>query len=286
MQLLERDFGIHRDLAMGEYHKLDAWGSSSLKAMRRGPPARVVWERENPLADTDAMRLGTAVHALALTPDLYTAAYAHKPDGMSFATKEGKAWRDCVEDGKIILPHDVALQVGQIVAAVLQHTISGEAIAEASHKEVTFLWKCSTSGETCKGRPDWIEGRYIYDLKVSRHAEGRALAYRAYVEGWMHQLAHYRTGAMALGLDVIGGRLVVVTPKEPHFVYTLEVKTEALNLLELENLATLRAMHECRVAGDWPGTPESWTLIEPPPNALVQFGEMTFDPGDLVEEGV
>jgi exodeoxyribonuclease VIII len=275
--------GILEGLSMAEYHELPGWGSSSLRAMRKGPPSRVLWDKAHPSEDTEAMRLGSAVHALLLTPAEYATTYAHKPEGMSFATKEGKVWRDCVGDTKTILPFETGVAVESIVAAVRRHPAAGDSLDKATLREVSLMWACPQTGEACKGRPDWIAGHWLYDLKVSRHAEGTSLAFRAYMEGWMHQLSHYRTGCQALGMDVRGGRLVVVTPKEPHYVYALEVKTDALDLLEMENLATLKAMRECREKNDWPGTPETWVKIEPPANALVQFGEMTWP--DAIEEG-
>ncbi len=273
--------GVHRGLSFPRYLALRAWGSSSVKAMRRGPPARVLWERENPREDTDDTKRGSAVHCLVLTPELYGESYVHKPEGMNFSTKEGKAWRDDPErEGKKIITYDEALLVGGAAKAVLQKDTSGLSLMEASDREVTFLWECPISGELCKGRPDWLEGRYVNDLKVTRHAEGglRSLAYRAFSEGWMHQLAHNRTGAQALGLDIRGGRIVAVTPKPPHFVYCLEVKADALDLLEIENIATLKAMAECRESGVWEDTSEGWEKIEPPAAALVEFGEMCLEP--------
>ena len=259
--------GVH-DLSFSDYRALDAWGSGSLKAMRRGPPARVLWEREEGGRDTDATILGTAVHCALLTPDLYLAQYVTKPDGMSFATKEGKAWRDDpIRAGKILLPYDVGCQVEAIVDSLLAKSEVLESIEESSAREMSLLWNCSITGERCKARPDWMSGRYIYDLKVSRHAGNGYLSLRAFTEGWMHQLAHYRTGAAELGLKMRGGRLVVVEPTAPHFVYTLEVKVDALDLLELENIETLKAMRECRVADSWPGTPAGWLKIEPPASA-------------------
>lgn len=259
--------GVH-DLPFSEYRALDAWGSSSLKAMRRGPPARVLWERDEGGSETDATILGTAVHCALLTPDLYRAQYATKPDGMSFATREGKAWRDDpARAGKILLSYDVGCQVEAIVDALLAKSEVKKSLDESTSRESSMLWECSITGERCKARPDWTSGRYIYDLKVSRHASNGYLALRAFTEGWMHQLAHYRTGAAELGLNIRGGRLVVVEPAAPHFVYTLEVKIDSLDLLELENIETLKAMRECRVADKWPGTPPGWIKIEPPASA-------------------
>lgn len=270
------------DLPFTEYLKLPGWGSGSLRAMRRGPPARVKWEREHASSDTPATLLGRLVHCMLLQPELIEAEYVAKPEGMTFASKDGKAWRDA--QTATIVSHEDYQTALAIADAVRSKPLARKSLDAADYRESSLLWTCPVSGEQCKGRPDWVEGRYIYDLKVSRHAEGGALTLRAYIEGWMHQLAHYRTGAMALGLDVKGGRLVVVTPKAPHIVYTLEVKIDALDLLELENIETLRAMRTCRLSDDWPGSPDVWTKVEPPPSATVAFGEMRFDPIEDLEE--
>lgn len=273
--------GIHPDVPFADYLALDAWGSSSLKAMRRGPPARVLYERNKGNHDTPATILGTAVHCALLTPDLYAAQYAVKPEGMTFASKDGKAWRDDPERaGRIILSHDVAGTVDAIVASLLRKPEVAKSLDKATHREVSVVWTCSQTGELCKSRPDWMDPKHIFDLKVSRHAsQGDSLAQRAYFEGWMHQGAHYRTGAVEAGIGLVGSRLVVVEPVAPHFVYTLEVKPDALDLLEIENLDMLKQLRECRRSGNWPGPPDSWVKCEPPASAgmgamnEVVFGE-------------
>ena len=277
---------ILNNLPFSDYLARPEWGSSSLAAMRRGPPARVKWEREHPREDTDATLLGTLVHCALLTPNLLGVQFVCKPEGMNFSTKDGKAWRDA--QTAQIVAHDAYTTAQDIVAALHAKAPVGEVLAKSSHREVALIWECSGSGEACKGRPDWISGRYLYDLKVSRHADGSALGYRAYVQGWMHQAAHYLVGAQTLGLDLRGARLVVVAPKPPHFVHALEVKTDALDLLALENVATLQAMRECRLANDWPGVPDTWTKIEPPAAADVAFGEMSIGATEeeMEEKGV
>lgn len=269
-------------LPFHEYLKLPGWGSGSLRAMRRGPPARVKWERERAHEDTDATLLGRLVHCMLLQPELVEREFVAKPEDMSFASKEGKAWR--AAQTATIVPHDAYVTALDIADAVRSKPLARKSIDGSEYRESSILWTCPVSHELCKGRPDWIEGRYIYDLKVSRHADSGALSVRAYTEGWMHQLAHYRTGAMAIGLNVLGGRLVVVAPKAPHVVWTLEVKADALDLLELENIATLREMRSCRLSDDWPGSPDVWSKIEPPASATVAFGEMRFDPTEDIEE--
>lgn len=270
--------GIHPDLSFADYLALDAWGSSSLRAMRRGPPARVLWEREND-RETDATRLGHAVHCRLLTPSLFESTYAHKPDGMTFASKDGKAWRDD-HAHLCILTHEEWIAVEAIVDALQAKRTVANSLEHADMVEGSFVWRCPASDELCKGRPDWLEERAhrIVDLKVTRVAGARAVGMRVFFEGWMHQSAHYRTGAIVNGLDIRRGCLVLVEPAPPHFVYTFEVKVDALDLLELENVETLRQLRGCRLADEWPGTAEEWTKIEPPASAIVAFGETTFDP--------
>ena len=85
----------------------------------------------------------------------------------------------------------------------------------------------------------------------------------------MHQAAHYRDGAATLGMGKLGARLIVVGSNAPHYVYTVEIKPDALDLLTIENCQTLYVMKECRERNEWPGTPDAWTLIEPPASALI-----------------
>lgn len=247
-----------------DYHRDPAWGSSALKALRKGPPARVVWEREN-ARTSDAMALGTALHCLVLTPVVFEQEYAIKPVGMSFATKDGKAWREANTKPFILSASD-AETLATIHRALHAKTLVDLALDSDAGREVSLFWE--QDGEPVKGRCDWIHDGYIYDLKLSRYG-GPQLAFRAFVEGWMHQLAHYRTGASACGLGNLGARLVVVAPKDPHYVWACEVKPDALDLIAIENAQTIYALGEHRKANHWPGTPDEWTKIEPPASALI-----------------
>lgn len=256
-------------LSFEDYLQLDRYGSSSLRAMRKGPPAMVKWQREHP-EETSAMRVGSAAHSLILTPILFEQTYCFKPEGMSFATKEGKAWREAHE-GYEILTFDETQAVLGISRAFQDKREALSALGSARSIEATVLWDCEASGLRSKGRPDWYTSSHVYELKISRYAQNaEALPFRAFMEGWMHQLAHNRAGLNACGINADGGRIVVISPKQPHgiLVHLLEVKLDALDLLELENQNTRRKIAECDKSGIWPGTPDSWQLVEPPNGAF------------------
>lgn len=262
---------IDPNIPFSEYLVLDRYGSSDLRTMRAGPPALVKWRREN-REDGEAMKLGTACHCAVLTPNLFHTLYALKPEGMTFASKEGKEWRDA-RKGQEILTFAERETVEAVVAAFRGKRAASEALARAVYVEASVLWECGKSGLRSKARPDWFDGEAVYDLKVSRHAASAlSLAYRAYCEGWMHQLAHNRAALNSAGARIDRGRLVVVSPKAPQGIHVqlLEVKMDALDLLELENEATRMRIAACDRNGVWPGTGEDWQLVEPPAGALME----------------
>lgn len=87
------------------YHANHAIGSGDVRAFIRSPQLYAdtrsgIFPRETP-----AMLFGTASHLALLQPDLFRKDCVRKPDGMNFATKEGKAWRD-EQAGRIIVPFD------------------------------------------------------------------------------------------------------------------------------------------------------------------------------------
>ena len=85
-----------------EYHATDHLNSSSvkeaLKSLKKykfaidGPPSK----------STPAMDEGSAVHSKIGEPHLFARDFAVKPYGMSFVTKEGKAWK-AENKGKTII---------------------------------------------------------------------------------------------------------------------------------------------------------------------------------------
>ena len=145
------------DLSSDAYHASEAWGSHSLKAMRKGPPARVMWEREN-RRESDAMAFGTAVHMAVFQPTLYAETYVAKPDGMSFATKDGKAWRDA-HAGRHILTYVEALTVDRMQLALSAKSRVGEALTRATHQEASIFWSDALwANRARRGQTAWMRG--------------------------------------------------------------------------------------------------------------------------------
>ena len=272
---MNRKKGLHRDVPLAEYHALDAYGSSDLRAMRAGPPALVPWRKKNPSLQTDATRLGTAAHCAIIEPAAFEARFAHKPDGMKFSTKDGIAWRDDpARAGMEILTHDEWEQVGAIVHAFNCKPTALESLQRATGREVTAIWQDPDTGLWLKARPDWFDGEFVTDLKVTRWASSGAAAFRSWAEGWMHQVVHYRAGLAECGVHVKGCRLVLVHPEPPQVsrVVCVQLKEDAAGLLHLENERTVQAMAACVASGVWPGEVDEWQKIDLPAVASASIG--------------
>lgn len=267
---------IERSLPFPEYLAHPAFGSSDLRNFAR-LPALCDWHRRNRSdGGTDATAIGTAAHCLILTPELFTDTYAVKPAGMTFASKEGKAWRERkravgYQDDNMLSEVEM-MQIKAIDDAFYAKRASAESLRQAVATEASIFWQ--QDGLKCKGRPDWFTTSHVYDLKVSVHASKDigTLRYRAWTEGWMHQAAHNRAGLRLNGYPhVNGARLVVIAPKGPSAIqtYCLELSEHTLDVIELEMESIRKAMVPCVETGVWPGTPDDWETIEIPESALV-----------------
>jgi len=262
--------GIFHNLSFDEYLAHDAFGSSDLRSFKQGPPAMVPWRRANREDDTPSTRIGHAAHCRILTPELFDSVYVAKPEGMTFASKEGKAWRD--ENGsRIILTHDEATAVHQVHAAFAGKLAAFDSLHAAVAREASVFWECQHTGLPSKCRPDWFDEHTVYDLKVSVDAEKSfdTLAFKVHANGWLNQLAHNRAGLNSTGCKIKTGRLVIIAPSPPQQfrVWLLEVREADLDFLEMDNENTRKGMAACLQAGHWPGTPDSWQTIELPASA-------------------
>jgi hypothetical protein len=138
---------------------LDAWGTMSLEAWSReyleesytGKATR--WTSQGSYLDS----------IVPPTPEISGKRFAVKPDGMSFATKEGKAWRDEHDGFEII---DAIQERNARAALPLVREALG--IMEKIFKAPT-IYQPTLRGELhgirLQTRPDMMIGRNVPDLK-------------------------------------------------------------------------------------------------------------------------
>lgn len=157
--------GIYFGLDAAEYHADPALGSSGIRDLMISPLRYWINSPHNPErqeddGDSDAKDLGAYLHDLLLEGG--TRDYVEKPEGMSFATKEGKAWRDD-QAGRVIITHAQARTQRTMWQALRQTGVHERFID--GEPEVSVFWT-EKGGQRCKIRIDYLKGDEALDLKT------------------------------------------------------------------------------------------------------------------------
>jgi hypothetical protein len=162
-------------LPIGEYHRCaPAWLSkTAIRDFQKMGPG--LWHKTYITKEILRDRPDGAAQGLALdcvlTEDAqrFNDRFAFKPDGMSFATKEGKAWR-AGQEGKIILTADDEAILNDAAAAVRAHPAWAE--IQKCRAQMTVRREAKALGLGLQSRPDWLGDGVLYDLKKTRDLAG------------------------------------------------------------------------------------------------------------------
>lgn len=142
-----------------DYHASGCIGSSLIRAYLKSP--RLFRDMKDGVAvkETPALIYGTNMHTLFLEPDRWAQTVVVKPEGMSFATKDGKAWRE-EQAGKVIVPVDDAKHL-----AFMRDRMPPEvkALFVGAQTEVTY--RTTLDGLAVQCRFDIHRSDWAYDLK-------------------------------------------------------------------------------------------------------------------------
>jgi len=259
--------GIYSGIENEEYHKGPGLSSSDLKLLARSP-LHYKTAKETPHKETDAMRLGTAVHCAVLEPERFNQEYVAAPDGIDRRTKAGKAqWAELETTGKIVLSSEDAQTVQGIADSLKRHSTASKlftgGVAEQSCYWNQTVYYADTSAEIlCKCRPDYIKdiagGYVIVDLKTTLDAREKPFRGRAYWDlGYHLSAAHYFTGLTAIRGTPPQAFIFLAVEKEPP--YAVNVFQSGRDFLE-EGWAEAEVLYKvfaaCMASGKWPGYPD------------------------------
>lgn len=252
---------------MTDYTSLPGVNWSTLKALRDSPAA-YQHLLTHPRPDSDAFRVGRAVHSAVLTPYLF---------GEEFVVWEGRrdlrtaAYREFLaeNEGRTVLTQDQHGEAVAIGAAVRASPLVSPYLRDGS-AEVVLQWADTGTGLACKARADWLVTlpsglQVLLDLKTCQTAEARAFGSAAARYGYHCQLAFYADGLAAMGQPV-DKVIIVAAEKVPPFdsaVFVL-VEDTALYAGREEYRGLLRRLVECQTFDRWPGRYEVERALELP----------------------
>jgi hypothetical protein len=176
---------------------------------------------DNPIVETDAMRVGSRVHDLVLNGGRNRFAVW---EGKKRAGKEWDLFALAHADATIVTS-DQEERAGAIASAVLGNS---EAHAALFGLVTEKQREWSIAGRDCQGTPDAVGPDSIVNLKVTNDGSPGRFPWHAKKMGWLGQLAWYDYGLFAGNATQLV--IVSVEDKPPHLVTVYKLTADAAEL--------------------------------------------------------
>lgn len=243
-----------------EYFNLPGINSHALIEMMRSPLhcwAKYVCQGAHEHDEqSQAMRLGSLVHCLALDPETFNRDFI-VADRINRRTKDGKAeWAAVVESGLIPVTGDDYVKASRISNSVTRHPIAGPLLTGGEAEKTIVVERDGLL--PLKGRIDYLHPFGVVELKTAHDASKRAFSGAVGRYSYHLSASYYRMlAARHAGCEEaeIRHAFVVVETKYPFAVavYTTpEALLEDGRKLWKEQLARF---DECMRDNHWPSYP-------------------------------
>jgi hypothetical protein len=257
-----------------DYHKIDAVSNSMLSLLKRSPwtfyktyvttdPAEKMESEE-----TDAMRLGSAVHMLALEPEKFGAEYlvldgpinptTGKPYGRD--TKKFEAWlmeTASLEDGRTILIREEFAEGLAIAKSFQSHPEIAAIMASRAEKFFEFeslghaILDSGTIPLKCKLDFVCPELKVIVDLKSSQDPSEYEWSWSAGKFGYHRQAAFYIDMMEVLYGERFDFLFGAVRSKPPYDSHVYRLGEKSINKGREEYMRLIEQYAERQRSGDW-----------------------------------
>lgn len=257
------------ELPISEYHASTPrwWSKTSLRNFQSLGPAwtKLAYIDKCLMQETPGGALQGAALDCLLTEgvDSFGERFVIKPEGMSFATKEGKQWKsDNVGEGMDVLPHDDWLILADAADAVRRCCEWPE--IEKALAQHTCRRDQPALGVGLQARPDWMGPNVgkVWDLKKTRDlsrfgAQAIDLGYhlQAAIAGWC---------LAGDGVAIERSYLVAVEWERGARCRVYEIPHDVLEHADREMRKAVAEIAERITSGNWTDRQESPELLNVP----------------------
>jgi hypothetical protein len=244
-----------------EYAALPDVHATALRHMLTSPLA---YKRalEVPCEETDAMRVGRAIHTAVLEPDRFLAEYVLWEGGI----RRGKAWDEFEASAghkTILKPEQYAVAL-RVRDSARSHKIASKYLSEPGKAELSIRWVHDRTGVAIKCRLDWLCS-VLADVKSARDVDPARFSASCARYGYALQLALYSDAAAAAGYGVLPVKMIVAQTTEPFDVAVYDVPREVIEAGQSQYERALDLYVECSTAKSWPGiAPDSELTLHLP----------------------
>jgi hypothetical protein len=255
--------GLHR-MADRRYFSLDIPSCSGTKPLISGTNAHLAWERDHPQDETDAMLVGSYLHARLLQPAEVAKQFVVCPK-VDRRTKEGKAqWAameiDAEKRGASLIAEKDAELAESMAAAALSHKGVAHLLYSCVEREIVAIGEIA--GRPAKCKIDGIlasknGGREVcvLDVKSTVSASNRDFGRSVISFGYAHQAAFYARVLDSIGLRCEDFVFIAIEKERPHCVAVYRLPEVAVSVADHHIDRLVERWWKVK-AGDRTGYPE------------------------------
>lgn len=272
---LRQHVGI-RDLPFDAYLATPAVSKSSLWTLHDRSPAHARVEKE----ESNAMKMGTAVHCAILEPSEFEARFVRGPED-----RRGNKWKDAL-DAAASVGRDLLTSGDYDDALAIRDRLRNEPLVKKlvgpkTVREISAFAIDPVTGLLMRARPDARRDdiALTVDLKITTDCRAPIWSRRVADFGYHAQDSFYRdVWAMAAegsnhNPETAAFVFLVVEPKPPYEFAVYEIDAEDLDAGRKAMRSALDRWAECQRTGAWPGYARSIETIRRP--AWVRRAEET-----------
>lgn len=252
-------------MSNAEYHASPGISSSGLKELAKTPADFHAYLTE-PRKQTDAMRIGSAMHTLVLEPQKFEQEYAISP-ACNANTKAGKATLESFaakNEGKTILSMDEYSLANEMADAIRCYELAAALLDKPGEAETSCYWE--ENGVLCKCRPDWLtHDGWLVDLKSTKDESAAGFPRESERYGYHISAGFYRRGVeFVTGTPIQGFVFIAVRNKRPHLVACHLAAEDFLYAGNARASELLDLYRKCKQEDEWPGHPNELIPLSRP----------------------
>lgn len=236
------------------YHLGPGISRSSLDKIKKSP-AHYLASKDAPMDQTPALIFGQALHDALLSPDVFAANYAFRPEGMDGRSKAYKDWAT-QNEGKILLKDEEKQAINGILKSIHAHPIASQFFKDGEPERAVY-WNDPITGLLCKCKPDWLRNdALVVDIKTTIDASYEEFSKSIYNYGYHRQAAWYVDGIEESLGRKIQNFVTLACEKEPPFAVALyDIDDGSLDKGREEYRKLLDRLTICQQKGEWPSYP-------------------------------
>jgi len=196
---------------------------SSLKVFAKSPRHYINYLNRPATAQTDAMKMGSLIHCLMLTPDDFANQFFVSPE-INRRTKDGKVeWEKIQEDNKdkIIVTYEDYAHASRVSSNALSNKNIEQLINNCYWFEME--WKAEISGLPFRGFYDGVSEDYIIEIKTTSDGNPKSVMNDFVRRQYPIQAGLYK---MVSQKQII---YIVVETSEPYIAYAAPTDESYIN---------------------------------------------------------